>query len=544
MKKKIMTMAIAAALLCAAGCAGEKGKDVSSTFNGEISFPVEEPITLTIWRDNSLFVVDNYKEMGCYKEMEKATGIAVDFIHPVAGQVSEQFNVMIASGEYPDIIESVDGNYQGGRAKAYEDGVILEMSELVEKYAPNFTALCKEYPEVMYASQNDKGQLFELPFIRGGSVLRTFRGPIVRADLLEKYGLSAPETIDEWHTVLKTFKDNGVEYPFTSTSAFFKTEVFAGAYGIPLGWFVEDGVVKYGYYDERFKAYMQTMADWYSEGLIDPEIMTNDSKTVDSKMLSGKVGAMIGTVGNSIGGYISEKQKTDPEFDLQAASYPTLEKGGRAYIIQREDNVLPNMGSSITTSCKNPEYATAYLDYAFSKEGHMMFNFGVEGESYEMIDGYPTFTEVVTNNPDGLPMNKAGSLYARSFTMGTFVQDPKYADTFYGQQRQKEATQVWTKDVDYVAEKNIAYKGTLTPAESAEITPMQNEVNTFIGENFMAWLMGTKSLDNFDEYLAHLKDMGIEDIIKIRQEAYDRYIEKFPEMKNSVEYDVSDYYWK
>ena len=544
MKKKIMTMAIAAVLLCSAGCAGGNDEEVSSNFEGEINFPIDEPITLTIWRDNSLFVVDNYKEMGCYKGMEEATGIAVDFMHPVAGQSSEQFNIMIASGEYPDIIESVDGNYPGGRAKAYEDGVILELSDLVEKYAPNFMALCEEYPEIMSMSMNDEGQLFELPFIRGGSILRTFRGPIVRADLLEEYGLEAPETIDEWHTMLTTFKNNGIEYPFTSTASFFRTEPFAGAFGIPLGWFVEDGVVKYGYYDERFRDYMQTMADWYAEGLIDPEIMTNDSTTVDSKMLSGQAGSMIGTVGNSIGGYMSEMQDVDPDFDLQAVRYPTLNKGDRAYIIQREDNVLPNMGSSITTSCEHPEYAIAYLDYAFSKEGHMLFNFGIEGESYEMVDGEPVFTDIVTNNPDGLPMNKAGSLYARSFTMGTFVQDPKYADTFYGMPRQQEATQVWTEDVDYVAEKNIAYRGTLTPEESAEITPIQNEVNTFVSENFTAWLMGTKSLDDFDAYLATLKEMGIEEIIKIRQDAYDRYIEKFPEMKNAVEYDIAEYYWK
>lgn len=94
MKKKIMTMAIAAVLLCSAGCAGENDKEASSNFDGEINFPIDESVTLTIWRDNSLFVVDNYKEMGCYKGMEEATGIAVDFIHPVAGQSSEQFNTL------------------------------------------------------------------------------------------------------------------------------------------------------------------------------------------------------------------------------------------------------------------------------------------------------------------------------------------------------------------------------------------------------------------------------------------------------------------
>ena len=43
--------------------------------------------------------------------------------------------------------------------------------------------------------------------------------------------------------------------------------------------------------------------------------------------------------------------------------------------------------AAITTSCKNIEAAARLLDYAYGEEGHLLANFGIEGVTYEMIDG-------------------------------------------------------------------------------------------------------------------------------------------------------------
>ena len=36
--------------------------------------------------------------------------------------------------------------------------------------------------------------------------------------------------------------------------------------------------------------------------------------------------------------------------------------------------------------CKNVELAARYLVYGFTEEGHNVYNFGVEGESYNWVD--------------------------------------------------------------------------------------------------------------------------------------------------------------
>ena len=512
----------------------------------EVQLPVEEDVTLTIWANNIHTVVKNYSEMGVYQKLKELTGISVDFIHPVANQAAEQFNIMIASKDYPDIIEGLKQNYSGGFVKAYEDGVILELTELMNKCAPNLKGLYDTYPQLMMESENDRGQLFAVPMIRGGNILRTYRGPIVRADYLKKFGLEAPETMEDWYNMLTTFKNNGIELPFTSVNYFFNTtEPFVGAYGINFNFFLEDGKVKYGPLDDRFKDFVVEMAKWYREGLIDPEITTNDQKILDSKVMNTGAGSFIGTTGNSLGGYISEMSSKNPEFDLVAVQYPVLNKGDEPYFIQRDPTVQLELGSSITTTCEHPEYAMAFLDYAFSKEGNLLFNFGVEGESYEMVDGYPVFTDQVKHNPDGLSFAKAGSLYARSFTSGTFVQDPRYGEQFYAEPRQQESLATWTKSLDKVVEKNTRIIGDLTPEESEEISPLLNEINTYAGEMFIKWVMGRSDVEaDFADYQEQLRKLGIEKCIEYRQKAYDRYVDKFPEMKQPKDIEVSDYFWK
>ena len=533
-------LAVSVAVGMTAGCSKQNGASKFVEVEGDI-LPVSEPVTLTQYGPNNLQVLTDYSEMGCYKELEKITGVKIDYQHPVSGQAKEQFNVMIASGEYPDLIMNVEGNYAGGLAKACEDGVIYELSELIDKYAPNIKKLFEEYPQLKMMSSDDEGHIYALPMIRGGSILRTYRGLIIRQDYLDKFGLSMPETIDDWHNVLTVFKQNGVKYPFTTKSNFFKLEPFVGAYGLNHSYILKDGKVTWSPYEDVYKDYVQLMADWYKEGLIDPEITTNTQKMEDSKVLNNEAGAIIGTTGNDVGGYNSLAKIEG--FDLAAAPYPVLNKGDKPYVIQRDPIVQTNLGISISTCCENVPVAMAYIDYAYSKEGHMLFNFGVEGESYEMKDGYPTFTDEVTKNSEGLSMAKAGSKYALSFTQGAFVQDTKYAEQFYGMPRQIEAGKVWCAAAEEYTNKNIAVLGVLSPEEATEIADIENNIKTYADEMFTKWVLGQQSLDNWSDYKKQLENMGVKRAIEIKQQAYERYIKKYPEMKNPKDFEPCEFYW-
>ena len=67
----------------------------------------------------------------------------------------------------------------------------------------------------------------------------------------------------------------------------------------------------------------------------------------------------------------------------------------------------------------------------------MLFNFGVEGVSYEMKDGYPTYTDEVMKNPDGLSITQALSKYNLASYSGPFVQDRRYVEQYSALPQQK-----------------------------------------------------------------------------------------------------------
>src|SRR5690606_29989013 len=97
----------------------------------------------------------------------------------------------------------------------------------------------------------------------------------------------------------------------------------------------------------------------------------------------------------------------------------------------------------ITTAAKDPELAVRMLDYGHSEEGRLFFNFGTEGVSYNMENGYPTYTDLVLKNPDKLAPAQGISLYARGSYNGPFIQDKRYAEQFFALQTQRDAVTTW-----------------------------------------------------------------------------------------------------
>ena len=126
--------------------------------------------------------------------------------------------------------------YPGGAAKAIEDGVIIETTDYLDKYAPNLKSYLENHPNIDKIVKTDVGQYYSFPAIQGDDFLLTYTGLILRKDWLDELGLDVPETIDEWETVLTAFKEKkGAAAPITYEDSLFKnSSSFLGAYGIAV----------------------------------------------------------------------------------------------------------------------------------------------------------------------------------------------------------------------------------------------------------------------------------------------------------------------
>lgn len=531
MKRKSLIAALTALSLIGTGIltgCGEKDTDTNRTASTEQkygdTYPIEASTTLTYWVDfpnQSTTGVTNFADLPFYKAVKENTGIDVKFTHPSS---AEQNNMMLASGEYPDIMEVDFYNHPGGPNKAISDGYIIALNDYMQ-YAPNLRKYLEEHPEADKMCKTDDGTYYAFPFIRGDKSLIVFCGPMLRQDWLDELNLEVPTTLDEWHTVLTAFKnEKGADAPLSFLVDTLKSSTaFAGAFGVRSGLYVEDGVVKYGEAEPGYKDFIATMRQWYSEGLIDKNVATLDSKILDSNVLDGKTGAMIGNVGGSMGKWTEAMKSIDPEFKLVAAPYPSLNKGERVKFGQY-DNMVQSYGSaSISSSCQDVELAMRYLDYGYSEEGHMLFNFGEEGVSYNMVDGYPQYTDLIMNNPEGKSFTEALGIYCRPNGAGPFVQDPRYMEQSASLPEQQDALQVWS---DNDAEQTQLPRIILTEEESDRIARIKSDLDTYTSEAFMSFILGTMSLDDYDAYLNQLKTIGVDEYVQVYQDAYERYQER------------------
>ena len=514
---KKITKRITAVFLGAAMLAGIAGCGTSKTSSSNNDNGRE---TITWWvglNANTAQTVSNLGETPFAKALEEKFNVNIEFIHPAQGQDAEKFNIMIAMGDLPDIIEYDWNSYSGGPAKALEDGVIQEIN--IDNDAPSLAAYVKENPSVDKQIKTDDGKYFGYPFIRGDRSLQTSAGIIIRKDWLDDLGMSVPETIDEWTETLTAFKEKkGASAPLDFATWHYSYGAFVGAYNTADGMYINDeGKVAYGPIEQEYKSFLEKMNEWYKAGLLNSDFVSLDNSIIQSDILNGYSGATIGSVGGNMGKWLAAKP--DDKFDLAAAPYPVLNKGDKPEFGQLQNSVTGTY-AVISRDCKNAELCKQILDYGYSEEGQMLFNFGIEGESYVMKDGYPEYTEKITNNPDGLSMSAALAQYALSHTEGPFIQDKRYMEQYASLPQQQEAITIWS---DTNMEKHLMPRISLLPEQTKVMASKIENIDTYKSEMVSKFIMGLEPIENFDSYVTELKNRGIDEYVDMMQQAYDRF---------------------
>lgn len=544
MRKRNLVTVLAATLVMstlAAACSSNKPAPAASdnkntpapAANGSTAattYPIKTDKTLTYWGEltgNLTGVKSALEEVPFFQDWQKKTGVPLKFTTVPATKGKEQLTVMLATGDLPDVIEfDWAKGFPGGPEKAIKDGYITRLNDLIDKYAPNLKKYLKEHPDVDKMIKTDNGSYYVFPFIRGDDYLKVFQGPIIRKDWLDELGLPVPATIDDWYTTLKAFKEKkgaaaaisfvGQPRPLND----FTNGAFAGAFGVTKDFYLDNGAIKFGPMEPGFKEFLSTFHKWYAEGLLDKNIATVDTKALDANFSNGATGATVGNAGGGIGRWQPIVQAKDPKAMLVAAPYPVLKKGDIAPFGQKDFAFSTGGSVAVSAKTKNAELAVKMLDYGYSEEGHMTFNFGAEGVSYKMDNGYPRYTDLLMKNPDKLAPAQAMGLYIRGNYNGPFVQDKRYIEQYLALQTQRDAVSTWQKtDVD----KHQLPPITPTPEESTEFAKIMNDVNTLVDEMTLKIILGAEPVDSFDTYVSKMKSLKIDRALAIEKAALDRY---------------------
>ena len=541
-KNKIFSLLLAGtmAAACLTGCAGETasgstpvaGSSVPPTSTAESGEPVqatyplsEEPVTLRVYMKDSSGKSLDFNEIAGYKAAFEKLGVNVEFIIPATGSEADQFNLMIASGEYPDIILWDFSSTPMSLPELVNSGVLIDMDEYIRQYAPNYMKLLNEREEYLKEATADNGHLLSMYAFNEG--VPVSGGPTIRADLLEKYNLDIPVTINDWTEVMTALKENGVAYPMIcgkqrDGSIWF--DGFLSAYKTSNVFCLDDktGEVVFGPATDNFKEYVAQLNAWFEAGLIDPEFSSLDGTAMNARLTDGRsASAPNMQLSYHIGNITKVARETNPEFEFVGCPWPVLnEEDQPSYVVKAI--AYSGKQAAITSACEDPVIATQFLDYFYSEEGQDFLCWGIEGESYSVNeDGTKQFTDGIMNNPDGKNPQEAILAYATpQYNFANVMLNEPYAQIITTLPEQLSARNTWLD-----ADAGVALPRVTVAADvQSDYSMLMNDIDTYVQEMYVKFISGQASLDtDWESYVNTLNGMGLETATQYMADAYAKY---------------------
>ena len=177
--------------------------------------------------------------------------------------------------------------------------------------------------------------------------------------------------------------------------------------------------------------------------------------------------------------------------------------------------------AAVSATTKHPELAVQLLDYAYSDEGYLFFNYGTEGLSYTLANGEPQLTELIRDNPDNLSYLEALGLYTHTVNPGPYVASKALIGSLA-------AT---GEDHNYDRWKTDNLKHVLPPVsisadEASEYARIMADINTLVDETSLKMILGTESIQAYDDLAKKLHSLQIGRALEIQQAAYDRFLQR------------------
>ncbi|MFD2115351.1 extracellular solute-binding protein [Paenibacillus yanchengensis] len=306
-----------------------------------------------------------------------------------------QIDVLIAAGDYPDVITIVDSDNYGRMNKWIRDGKLVPLTEELTKGLPY---LQQVLADKRLSDLKINGNFYGLPIqdelpmnSPGQHVL------IIRQDWLKALHLDNPETLAELEQVLIAFKKGDPDgnqlhdsYGIIANGLTSIVKQLMGAWGIPVdarstGFLQVGDHYEYWAIQPEVKEALAYVKKLYDQKLIHPDTLSASSNVqIRPRFIEGRTGVMIDNPNfEELIKKEEQLQRSIRQAELAILAAPAGPTGKRGY----------SVGSGywgytvITDRAKNPRAAAELLNYLLSEEGEQLTLYGVPDVHYKEVDG-------------------------------------------------------------------------------------------------------------------------------------------------------------
>lgn len=503
------------------GSQAEPAETVSDKLPDNYPMISEEGMVMTAFQStnpNLSDLVNDYGELPWWQEVAARTGISFEWTMASWASVEEQFNLLIAANDMPNL--SLTANYyDDGITSAVENEVFVNLKDYLDEYAPDYKAVVER--EDVYPATHDMDgniiafyQIAEEEFTPNNGVL--FRG-----DLLEAEGLELPVTYEEYETVLNALKDAyGMASPIFHYPD--NSQWLSAGKGVKTEFSLNGaGEAVYGPVTDAYREYLSIANRWYEEGLIYKDFYTiPDGQNINYLVEKMSTGESIVTFAYC---EFANMIALDEGQYFVAGYIPRDDASEQVHLTEGVDSKI-GLGKAYAIGPNSTEEQIQALcmmmNYFYTEEGALLANYGVEGVAFDYReDGTPWYTDLILNNPDGLTMTQALCFY-----VGYMVP----CDCDYTVYNIASLT-TWADFVDAWGTADNAWRFpdvSLTAEEQENYAAAAADVDTYLDETLIKFVIGDLDVDDdavWQEYLDTMDSLGSGTMIEIYEAALERY---------------------
>lgn len=537
------------------GCGNKKDGDTSSSkadkkiYTEVGTYPVvKEKITLKVLAPSYPHIKDIATNQHT-KWLEEKTGIHLEWQMVPADSLKEKLNVLLATGDYPDILYGCGLNSDQQSKFGVTEKIIIPLNDLIEENAVAFKEVMKQHDGLKGTITETDGNIYALPTWNDCFHCNYAQKLWINQDWLNKLGLKMPETTDEFYEVLKAFKTrdpngNGKqdEIPLTGSidGWFANPDSFImnafildpSRYEKVKTILIDDSKVDTIANKEEYREGLRYLNKLYKEGLIGVNSFTQKSDQV-KQLIANADANLVGafTDGVSVDCVeIANKERYKAYTPLAPLTGPKGVKQSTFF----KYNAIGEGQFAITKACKYPEAAIRMADLLYTTEGALNHRYGAEGVGWEKaaegtvgINGKPALYHSLlpySVEPQDNSYLFLGIEYLPEEIRLGDVTNPN-VDPYSPEGLEKMLYDETSKKYEPYASKNASVMPPikLLTEENEALSTITVELEKAISETEIRFIIGDLDLDkDWDSYVKNLDKIGLKKYLDTYQKAYDR----------------------
>jgi hypothetical protein len=556
MKRLALFLVLMIVLSSADSCseqASEASTQAGQTTVGAVDHSKHEEFSLWL-PDNPTDYYVGYSNNPAIKYLNQKFNVTLAIEQPPAGTETDSLSLMFGTAQYTDAVEM--SRYPGSVQELYEDGIIIDIAEYLD-YMPNFKKALETYPELRMYAYDDNGRILKVVTYNDKEDF-TWYGYAYDRAMLEKAadgnvafpsGSDEPVTIEDMEYMLALYKQyfeasSLVNYaplviPYNGLIA---NGGINSGFGFHSQMYAESGTVKHGFLEPGFFEYLLTMNKWFAAGYIDPDFASrvNDMFFMPALELTYSGAAGIYCTYHNVLGSVLSNPDAGLEVNMMPLRAPLAEGVDVSKLMTRATSRFDGSGYgfAITAQTDNIPRLLNILDYLYSEEGGKVATLGLSKEQIPAGD-----TVYSTNGlEDGAwwydesgktIMNPQFDLMGGTLDHGAFtaMRMNRFAIQSIIQENATPSSHLGSNTWSYydseAGRKNLPPL-TYAMEDEAEIAGINTNINDYVNSMIPQFIMGAQELtqDSFNAFIDQTKALGLERVVELTQEAYERALQR------------------